>query len=195
MRGTAIAGVAFFVSGAASLVYQVAWQRILALHSGVGIYSVAMIVAAFLAGLGVGAALGGGGSARMGACQALVAFGLVELAIAAFGLASGTIYYDWLYLQAAWLYDAIWRAALVHLLALTPPTLLMGMSLPFLVRAMLREPRTAGRTIGLLYGINVLGASVGAMVTPWLLIRFWGIRGAVAAAAAANAASWSDSAG
>jgi len=187
MRGLSLAGVAFFVSGAASLVYQVAWQRILALHSGVGIYSVAMIVAAFLAGLGMGAALGGGGSARMGARQALVAFGLVELAIAAFGLASGTIYYDWLYLRAAWLYEAVWRAALVHLLALMPPTLLMGMSLPFLVRAMLREPRAAGRTIGLLYGINVLGASVGAMLTPWLLIRFWGIRGAVAAAAAANA--------
>jgi spermidine synthase len=189
MRGLSLAGVAFFVSGAASLVYQVAWQRILALHSGVGIYSVAMIVAAFLAGLGVGAAVGGGGSARMGARQALVAFGLVELAIAAFGLASGTIYYDWLYLRAPWLYGTTWRAALVHLLALTPPTLLMGMSLPFLVRAMLREPRAAGRTIGFLYGINVLGASAGAMLTPWLLIRFWGIRDAVAAAAAANAAA------
>ena len=39
------------VSGATALVYQVAWQRLLALHSGVGLYSVTMIVAAFMAGL------------------------------------------------------------------------------------------------------------------------------------------------
>src|SRR5437773_2470645 len=48
-------GAAFFVSGISALVYQIAWQRILALHSGVGIYSIAMIVAAFMAGLGASA--------------------------------------------------------------------------------------------------------------------------------------------
>ena len=41
-------------------------------------------------------------------------------------------------------------------------------------------------TLGLLYGINVLGASLGALLTPWLLVRFLGIRGAVLAAAGAN---------
>ena len=54
-----LAGLLFFLSGAAALVYQVAWQRLLALHSGVGLYSVAMIVAAFMAGLGIGSHLGG----------------------------------------------------------------------------------------------------------------------------------------
>ena len=33
----ALCATAFVLSGAAGLVYQVAWQRILALHSGVGI--------------------------------------------------------------------------------------------------------------------------------------------------------------
>jgi spermidine synthase len=55
----ALAATAFFASGLAALVYQVAWQRVLALHTGVGIYSVAMIVAAFMAGLGLGSHLGG----------------------------------------------------------------------------------------------------------------------------------------
>jgi len=41
------AAAAFFVSGVSALVYQIAWQRILSLPSGVGIYSIAMIVAAF----------------------------------------------------------------------------------------------------------------------------------------------------
>ena len=55
----ALAAAAFFASGVAALVYQVAWQRILALHTGVGLYSVAMIVASFMAGLGVGSHMGG----------------------------------------------------------------------------------------------------------------------------------------
>jgi len=37
------AGVLFFLSGASALVYQVAWQRILALHTGVGIYWLARL--------------------------------------------------------------------------------------------------------------------------------------------------------
>src|SRR5512134_3930907 len=62
----------------------------------------------------------------------------------------------------------------------------MGMSLPLLVRAMLRDVRTAGRTIGYLYGINMLGASAGAFAAPWLLLPSGGIPGAVGVAAAGN---------
>jgi hypothetical protein len=178
--------LAFVLSGAAALVYQVAWQRILALHSGVGIYSVAMIVAAFLLGLGAGSHLGGGWSVHLDARRALRAFALLELAIGLFGAASGWIYYDALYGRAPWLYAPAWRAGLVHLLALLPPTLLMGMSLPFLVRATVREAATAGAVVGRLYALNLLGAAAGAMLTPWVLVRLLGMRGALLAAAAAN---------
>jgi hypothetical protein len=183
----ALAGIAFFLSGAAGLVYQVSWQRILALHSGVGIYSIAIIVAAFMFGLGLGSWLGGRWSVRFDARRSLRAFGLVELGIAACGILSCALYYDWLYRRGSWLYGSTLQAAVLHTLALLPPTVLMGMSLPFLVRAMVRRAAVAGRTIGLLYAVNLLGASAGALLTPWVLIRFWGIRGAVAAAAAANA--------
>ncbi len=60
-----LAAALYLLSGAAALVYQVAWQRILALYTGVGLYSVAVIVAAFLAGLGVGSHLGGVWSAHL----------------------------------------------------------------------------------------------------------------------------------
>ena len=55
----ALLGLAFFLSGAAALVYQVVWQRILTLHTGIGVVSVSLIVAAFMAGLGLGSHLGG----------------------------------------------------------------------------------------------------------------------------------------
>ena len=180
------AGVAFFMSGASALVYQVAWQRILALHSGVGLYSVAMIVAAFMMGLGLGSHWGGVWSQRLSPSRALTAFAVLELGIASFGALSGPLFYDVLYLKGLWLYTPAWRAGLLHFLSLLLPTGLMGMSLPFLTRALVREAPTASRTIGFLYGINVLGASLGALLAPWLFMRHYGVRAAILAAACGN---------
>src|SRR5262245_34481809 len=183
----AAAGLLFLLSGAAALVYQVAWQRLLALHSGVGLYSVAMIVAAFMAGLGVGSLLGGRASSALTPRRALAVFALVELAIGLFGAFSTTVYYDWLYPRAVRLPSPSWQAAALHLLALLPPTALMGTSLPFLVRAVVSDVGAASRRIGWLYGVNVVGAAAGALGTPWVLLPALGVRGAVLAAAATNA--------
>ncbi len=178
----------FFLSGLAALVYQTAWQRILALGSGVGIYSVALIVGAFMAGLGIGSHLAGVWSTRVSPRRALRLFAGVELGIGLFGVFSIFLLYDLLYARAAWLYAAPWRAGVAHFLTLLLPTGLMGMSLPFLVRAVVRDAAGASRTIGNLYGVNVLGAATGALLTPWVLVRLMGMRGAVWIAAAANLA-------
>jgi predicted membrane-bound spermidine synthase len=182
----AVAGLLFLLSGAAALVYQVAWQRLLVLHSGVGLYSVSLIVAAFMAGLGVGSLVVGRLSAMVGTTGALRAFALLELAIGAFGMASSWIYYDWLYPRAVHLASPSWTAGLLHFAALLPPTLLMGMSLPFLARAVVTDVAGAGRRIGWLYGVNMLGAAAGALATPWWLLPAGGVPGAVLVAAGAN---------
>jgi spermidine synthase len=182
-----VVGLLFVASGASALVYQVLWQRILALHSGVGLYSIAMIVAAFMAGLGIGSYLGGVLSARLEPRAALLGFAGLELAIGLFGAMSPVLYYDWLYPHAVHLPSPSVRGALLHLAALLPPTVLMGMSLPLLVRAVVRDVAGAGARIGYLYGINLLGAAAGALVAPWVLIPWGGIRGAAWAAAASNA--------
>jgi hypothetical protein len=128
-------------------------------------------------------------SARLTPAAARRAFAFIELGIAVFGALSVALYYDWLYVHAARLYAPLWRAALLHVLALAVPTFLMGMSLPFLVRAMVRSAPTAGATVGRLYAVNLVGAAVGAALTPWVLIRLSGMRGAVLCAAAANVAA------
>jgi predicted membrane-bound spermidine synthase len=176
----------FALSGAAALVYQVVWQRVLALHSGVGLYSVAMIVAAFMAGLGIGSHLGGVASARLSRRSALRLFAGLELAVAAFGASSTAIYYDWLFPRAVGIPSPSLEGGLLHLLALLPPTVLMGMSLPFLVRACVTATHGAGRIIGVLYGVNLFGAAAGALAAPWWLIPHFGLTGAVLAAAGAN---------
>jgi hypothetical protein len=181
-----LVGALFCASGASALVYQVAWQRMLMLQSGVSVHSVAMIVAAFMVGLGLGSYLGGTLSARLTARRALLGFAGIELLVGLFAAGSCDLYYGFLYQDAPWLYQTPWRAALSHVLALLVPTTLMGMSLPFLVRAMVRARARAGGTIGYLYAWNVVGAGLGALLAPWVLIRMFGIEGAVLAGATAN---------
>jgi spermidine synthase len=182
-----LASPPFLLSGAAAIVYEVAWQRLLVLPSGIGSFSVSVVVAAFMAGLGLGSLLGGAWSAGLSPLRALRAFALVELGVGAFAATSPFLYYDVLYLRGSWLYGSPASIAIAHFLALLVPTTLMGMSLPLLVRATVRDTATASRTIGLLYGVNLAGAAVGALATPWLLMRYLGIDGAIRAGAACNA--------
>ncbi len=182
----ALVGLAFFLSGAAALVYQVVWQRILTLHTGVGVVSVTLIVASFMAGLGLGSHVGGVLSTRLWPRSALVAFALIELGVGLFAAVSCRLYHEVLGVVAAQLYRTTAGSALAHFAAFLLPTTLMGMSLPFLVRATVRETASASRVIGALYGINVLGAATGALLAPWVLVRYLGMEGAVLVGALAN---------
>jgi predicted membrane-bound spermidine synthase len=186
-RDIRFATVFFFLSGAAALVYQVAWQRLLGLTTGIAVHSVAIITAAFMAGLGIGSHVGGAMSAKLTPKKSLVAFAVIELLVAAFATVSVPFYYGLLYRYLPELYDGMARGAITHFLSLLPPTALMGMSLPFLVRGLVEDREDAPRTIGLLYGANALGASAGAFLTPWVLIRFLGVTGAILTGAAGSA--------
>ena len=88
--GTTRIAMAFFLSGFAALVYQVAWQRLLFVVVGVDIESVTIVVSTFMFGLGVGALLGGILADRFPQCI-LLAFCLFEAAIAAYGLVSADL--------------------------------------------------------------------------------------------------------
>jgi len=181
--------VAFFFSGTAALVYQVSWQRILILQTGVGVASVSLIVASFMAGLGLGSFLGGRVSLRLSTASAARWFVSIEVAIAVFGAASIALFHDLLSLRLGWIFSEPIRGALVQALTLLLPTTLMGMSLPILVRAVVRTAEGAARDVGALYGINMLGAAAGAWLTPWMMIPSYGLDGSVWRAACLNLAA------
>jgi spermidine synthase len=66
------------------------------------------------------------------------------------------------------------------------PTVLMGGTLPLLVRALVRDREATQRNVSALYGINTLGAAAGTLVANYAFLRFLGIYGTLGLATAAN---------
>jgi len=182
-----IASIVFFASGFAALLYQVIWQRLLVFFSGSDVYSVTLIVTAFMAGLGIGNLAGGHLADRTSRRTNLLLFIVAELAIMLFGALSKWLFYDVFYRQYPALGESAALLWFVLFSSLLWPTFFMGASLPFLARALTSDIRAAAPTIGGLYGINTLGAAVGAFITSWVLLPKFGLAQSLSVGVALNA--------
>jgi predicted membrane-bound spermidine synthase len=176
----------FFLSGFAALLYQVIWQRLLVLFSGADVYSVTIIVSAFMGGLGLGSLAGGRLADRLGATRCLWAFVGAEVLIGTFGLLSKAVYYDQLAVRLPQWGAEPATAAVVLVASLLVPTFLMGMSLPLLARAMTDSLRAAAVVAGSLYGWNTMGAAIGAFASTWLLVPRLGFERSLLVGASVN---------
>jgi len=178
----------FFLSGVAALIYQTAWHRLLGLFAGADTIAAALVVGAFLLGLGIGSLVAGLVADRLSRRAALLAFALCEVGIAAFAVASPWLYYDVIYRDLLPLSASRGVIFAVVFAGLLWPTFLMGCSLPFLSKAVVSEIEGSAKLIGWLYGLNTLGAGVGAFVGGWYLIGTFGFDKAVYVGAALNLA-------
>src|SRR5262245_39127827 len=176
----------FFASGFAALLYQVVWQRLLAIFSGADVHSATIVVAAFMAGLGCGSFGGGHIADRVTRRTSLMLFVAAELAVAAFGLASSSFFYGFLYQHLGPLGLGLSTTCAVLFVSLLWPTFFMGASLPLLTRALARDVSGAPATVGWLYACNTLGAAAGALVGTWSLLPGSGLSGTVRMAASIN---------
>ena len=176
----------FVLSGSAALLYQIVWQRLLVLFSGSDVYSSTLVIASFMAGLGIGHLSGGHVADRRSPRTCLKLFAIAEAAIAVFGICSGFLYYDVLYQRLGPLGLPSSVIALILFVSLVWPTFFMGVSLPLLARAITEDIDRAAARIGQLYGFNTLGAAAGALGTTWLLLPHFGLEGALWIGAGAN---------
>ncbi|HET9588241.1 MAG TPA: fused MFS/spermidine synthase [Anaerolineales bacterium] len=171
----------FFLSGAAGLIYEIAWERLLELYFGVTMTSITLIVASYMCGLGLGSLLGGHIAQKLK--RPVLIYGLIEAAIGIFGFFSTGII-NWVGQQTAGA-PYIW-VFLLSFIILLIPTLLMGMTLPLLIQSFVDRVETSGQVIGLLYGINTLGAATGSLLAGYILIASFGFNGTVFVAAFLN---------
>jgi len=183
----------FFLSGATGLVYELLWVRVLYQTFGSTIQSVTTVVAAYMGGLGLGAWLLGRRADRHERPAAL--YGRLEIAIGVFGLASPLVlaltHRIYVGTAAALALDGAASVALRFALAgvvLLIPTTLMGGTLPVLTRAFTADRAELQRSLGLLYGLNTLGAVVGTALAGFFLIEYVGVRASLWATATINLA-------
>jgi spermidine synthase len=171
----------FVASGAGGLVLEVAWTRMLRLAFGSTTLAISTVLVAYMLGLGFGGLAAGRMAARVR--NGVRAYGWVELCIGVYALLAPTLL-GWIpEIGAAWLHGLDFAAASLVRFGLTlallfVPTFCMGTTLPLLVRAIVRDTDGAGRRIGLLYGLNTLGAVAGVLLTSYALFPLLGLRGA-----------------
>jgi hypothetical protein len=171
--------VAFFATGFAALLCQIVWQRMLGIFAGSDTISAALVVGAFLAGLGLGSIIGAKIADRLSPARALAGFALAEIGVGVFALLSKFFLYDWLATDMAGVVDAAPAIFALCFAGLVLPTTLMGASLPLLARAVATSRENIAERIGTLYGLNTLGAGLGALVGGWVLVGQLGFVGAL----------------
>ncbi|MCA9668448.1 MAG: fused MFS/spermidine synthase, partial [Myxococcales bacterium] len=183
----------FFGSGLTGLVYELVWTRRLQLVFGSTTYSVTTVLAAFMAGLGIGSYLIGrrvDRSPEQGArIYAYLEIGVAIYAAISLPLISGV---EWLYGVMQRSLELSPSGAALLKLALAFPVLalpagMMGGTLPALVRATVRRRQGLHRAVGRLYGVNTIGAAVGTLLTGMLLIELLGLWRTVLLSATVNA--------
>jgi len=181
----------FFFSGAAGLIYQVVWTRMLTQIFGNTTYAIATVLSAFMAGLAIGSYLFGKIADR--GKNDFLLYGILEAGVGVYGFLV-----PWIFHFAQKVYGPIFGLnesypflfnLVLFFLSFTLlvfPTLLMGATLPVLSRFFVRSFAQFGRRVGDLYATNTLGAVIGCAAGGFLLIPLLGMRATVYVAAGVN---------
>jgi MFS family permease len=185
----AVLSVAFFASGFAALLCQIVWQRMLGIFAGSDTVSASIVVGAFLAGLGIGSIIGARIADRLSPARAIAGFVIAEVGVAAFALLSKGFLYDLLATRLAGVVDDPTAIFALCFAGLVLPTTLMGLSLPLLSRAIATTVGDLAERIGTLYGLNTLGAGLGALIGGGVLVGSLGYVGALYVAAGLDLAA------
>jgi spermidine synthase len=185
--------VAFYFSGFASLAYEVLWTRVLSLVLGSSVYAFTIMLATFLAGIGIGSIAF---ASFVDRCKRPVFwFALLEAVIGLFALASIFIYRElpfiffnlkqafgtqfWLFLVFKFL-----MASAVMIV----PTLAMGAIFPLVTRIYSDGVGTIGKKVGNIYSVNTAGAIIGSFAGGFVLVPFVGAQTGVMLIAGLNIA-------
>ncbi|NQT36889.1 MAG: hypothetical protein HQ581_05345, partial [Planctomycetes bacterium] len=170
-----------FASGFTGLIYEVLWMKQLGLLFGNTSHAAATTLSAFFLGLAVGGLFWGRRAAGMS--RPLRGYAMLEAGIAA----TAMLYFPFLELYYV-VYPLVFEPAGISPLAVAvkfglslllvfPPALLMGGTVPLMGQYLIRDRRRFGRAASVLYGVNTLGAALGAYMAGFHLPLWLGYRG------------------
>ena len=197
MAGDRLLLLAFFLSGAAALGYELLWTRLLGLSLGSETLGVLATLAGFFGGMAVGAwALHKRAHASPDPVRLFIT---LELVAAAFAVVSPYVLQGLAHTLPALLgSSALWLRIAVAVAVLLPGTACLGATLAALAEARRRvhQDDLDGRGLGRLYAANTAGATVGVLATIYLVLPALGyavgalVPAALGVGAAALAHRW-----
>ena len=175
-----IAIACFFTTGVIALTCEICWIRKASLVFGATTLAVSTVIGIYFAGLALGSYLSGIYSRRTN--KPMKAFAIIEICLgliillhpAAFSWTErlyGTFYGS---VANSFVLTSLARLVLVGILIL-PPATLMGATLPLFARQYVTDRKAISLSVGLLYGINTLGAAVGCAAAGFYLIPHLGV--------------------
>ncbi len=183
------------LSGAVSMLYEVAWIRLLALVLGTSTYAFSLMLATFILGLALGSFLL---AFRKKTTGYLVIFGLAEAAVGLAVLLSLPFYtrLPFVFNQLATSLNrepatfGLYQFCTFALCALVMivPTILQGITLPAAIKVVTADVRRLGRRVGFVYAINTVGTLVGSVAAGFVLLPWLGLKGTLLLAVALNLA-------
>lgn len=181
----------FFVSGACGLSYQVLWMRLMSRVFGTTTFAVSVLLASFMAGLGLGSYLAGRLLSRRRDLLRLFAVAELGVGIYAAVLPGFLPLLERLLLETVGFFGvgSVAESGLKLLLGLAvllTPTTLMGLTLPLLAQHAVLTVGQVGFRVGTLYAVNTLGATAGCFVSGFFLVPELGVTGTTRLAVTGN---------
>ncbi len=174
--------LAIFLSGAAGLIFQIAWLYECGLVFGNSLWATSIVLSSFMGGLALGNALVATFERRVrfplavyAGLETIVALAGVALTYTLPNLTRIVAPLTRAATEHTWLVNLI-RLAVAFAILVVPATA-MGATLPIVVGALARGRSRLGGVLGHLYGWNTLGAVVGVVSAEVVLIKHLGIRG------------------
>ena len=180
------------LSGALGLVYEVAFNKYLALVFGATAYASSAVLVAFMGGLALGAWIAS--KVERWIRRPLLAYGIVELAIGAFCMFSplgfhllSNLYVNAVVKNPGSLATLSALRAGVAVLVVLVPAGGMGATLPLLARFVQGEdPVLAKRKLARFYALNTFGGALGSLVSAYVVIPWLGLTLTMRSAAAVS---------
>ena len=165
-----------FLTGATGLIYQVVWQKYLAILLGSHASSTAAILALFFVFMSLGYGVIGKFSTKLIKNQ-LVMYGLIELVIGIYALYSH-VFFEGIFeffVERSQGQEGLTFALLICASFIGFPTFLMGGTIPVLTQAMAETDEMSGDIHAKVYGINTLGAVMGCLLAGYYMIESLGL--------------------
>lgn len=185
------------ITGAAAMMTQIGWTRMIAVSIGSSAYAFSLIVAVFLIGLAIGAKISetlirrSTDAANPWAQQCLIAGALCWLVIPAMGQLPDLCGLVLLRLVRGmgWPVEAIIGVlGVITFAVLALPTIALGATLPLACEAYAqRRPRGTARVTGWVYAVNTVGAMLGSAAGGLVCIEWFGVQNTLRIAGAAYA--------